>query len=88
MNITDNIDKLINITEEVVYQNPDFEFTRNLANIKAIAASSCCCGVGVSGVVPMNLSNYGPGLASELARQNIYRNSTIPKPEFSSGVIR
>jgi len=73
--ILKEISDLINITENVIYNNPDLEFTRNLSGIINLMPKPCCCNGGVSTVsmsAPSSLVNNGAGLASYIANKMIY----------------
>jgi len=81
----DLVYNLINITENVIYSDPESEFARNLSGIASLMPKPCCCNGGVSMIsmsAPAALSNNGPGLASYIANKMIYRNNYIPKADF------
>lgn len=80
-----NIYNLINITEDLVYSDPQAEFARNLSNIVKLMPKPCCCNGGVSMIsmsAPASLANYGPGLASYIANKMIYGSNDIPKADL------
>lgn len=83
--ILKEINDLISITENVIYDNPDLEFSRNLSGIIKLMPKPCCCNGGVSMVsmsAPSSLANNGAGLASYIANKMIYGSDEIPKPDI------
>jgi hypothetical protein len=71
----DEIINLIQVTENVLYVDPESEMARNLTNIINLLPKPCCCNGGVSTLsmpVPVNIASDGAALSSYIANQLIY----------------
>jgi hypothetical protein len=100
--ILDNINKLIQITEEVAYQDSELEFNRNIENLSdmirntvnpLVISQDTCGGIlsqdngaEIHAKMPSGLVNYGPGIASLVAKQ--LGNSVSKDFEMNNGVLQ
>jgi hypothetical protein len=70
--LLDNISELIKLMEDVVYSDPEEEYTRNLENLAGMVKSTIHNEDGcttIAAKVPANVASYGPGLASIIANK-------------------